>query len=132
MAQVYAIGKVTADLKLRQSSRKEPYVCFDITENIGGRDSRRKQTLQIWAFGSDAEQLICDDVQEGNTIWITGNLELEEFTHESGRYRDKRLKVYLKTWGFASDAPKQDFHEVIGKANTCAPIIDGEREPLPE
>ena len=41
-------------------------------------------------------------------------------------------KVYLKTWGFASDAPKQIFHEVIGKVNTCAPVIDGEREPLPE
>ena len=107
-------------------------MCFDIAENIGGRDSRRKQILQIWAFGSDAEQLICDGVREGKTIWITGNLELEEFTHESGRYRDKRLKVYLKTWGFASDAPKQIFHEVIGKVNTCAPVIDGEREPLPE
>lgn len=132
MAQVYAIGRVTADLKLRQSSRQEPYVCFDIAESIGTRNSRRQQTLQVWAFGSDAERLICEGVQEGVSIWVKGNLELEEYTLESGRSRDKRLKVYLKNWGFASDEPKQNFREVIGKANTCAPIIDGEREPLPK
>lgn len=132
MAQVYVVGRVVADLELKQSSRDESYVCFDIAENIGGRDSRRKQTLQIWAFGSAAKQLIRDGVQGNTSIWVKGYLELEEFITESGRYRDKRLKVYLKSWGYASDEPKQIFREVIGKTEQYAPIIDGEREPLPE
>ena len=87
MAQVYVVGRVVADLELKQSSRDESYVCFDIAENIGGRDSRRKQTLQIWAFGSDAKQLIRDGVQGNTSIWVKGYLELEKFQQAYSEFR---------------------------------------------
>ena len=37
MAQVYVIGRITADLELKTSEKKNSYVRFDIAENIGSR-----------------------------------------------------------------------------------------------
>ena len=35
MAQVNVIGRITADLELKTSEKSNPYVRFDIAENIG-------------------------------------------------------------------------------------------------
>ena len=43
MAQVYVIGRVTADLELKTSVNDHPYVRFDIAENIGSKDHVRTQ-----------------------------------------------------------------------------------------
>lgn len=43
MAQTYVIGRVTADLELKTSINRHPYVRFDIAENIGGKEHRRTQ-----------------------------------------------------------------------------------------
>ena len=44
MAQVNVIGRITADLELKTSEKSNPYVRFDIAENIGSR-----QTLHcVW------------------------------------------------------------------------------------
>lgn len=45
MAQVNVIGRITADLELKTSEKSNPYVRFDIAENIGSR-----QTLHGPAF----------------------------------------------------------------------------------
>ena len=37
MAQVNVIGRITADLELKTSEKSNPYVRFDIAENIGSR-----------------------------------------------------------------------------------------------
>ena len=34
MAQIHVIGRITADLELKTSERNNPYVRFDIAENI--------------------------------------------------------------------------------------------------
>ena len=39
MAQVNVIGRITADLELKTSEKSNPYVRFDIAENIGSRQA---------------------------------------------------------------------------------------------
>ena len=39
MAQVNVIGRITADLELKTSEKSNPYVRFDIAENIGSRQT---------------------------------------------------------------------------------------------
>ena len=65
MAQTYVIGRVTADLELKTSINRHPYVRFDIAENIGGKEHRRTQYLQICAMGDDAERLVRARVKKG-------------------------------------------------------------------
>ena len=50
MAQVNVIGRITADLELKTSEKSNPYVRFDIAENIGSR-----QTLHICRENGDSK-----------------------------------------------------------------------------
>ncbi len=43
MAQVYVIGRITADLELKTSEKNNSYVRFDIAENIGSRQNLHTQ-----------------------------------------------------------------------------------------
>lgn len=136
MAQVYVIGRVTADLELKTSEKNTRYLRFDIAENIGYHQSQRVQYLQICAMGEDAERLVRAHVKKGSLIWVSGSLELEQFTKKDGITLDKRLKVLLDNWGFvpagnfrkASESPKQppEF------SPQGASEINGDRDTLPE
>lgn len=54
MAQVNVIGRITADLELKTSEKSNPYVRFDIAENIGSRQALHTQYFQVCAWGEDA------------------------------------------------------------------------------
>ena len=135
MAQTYVIGRVTADLELKTSIHNHPYVRFDIAENIGSKEHSRTQYLQICAMGDDAGRLVRARVKKGSFIWVSGTLELEEFSRKDGS-TDKRLKILLDNWGFV---PTGNLKIPMGISDTASPEIpaataaeiDGDRDPLP-
>lgn len=137
MAQVYVIGRVTADLEPKTSANGHPYVRFDLAENIGGKDRPRTQYLQICAMGDDAERIVRARVKKGSLIWVSGSIELEVFTKKDGITTDKRLKVLLDNWGFVpigtpraeSTAQSNASPETVART---AVVIDGDRDTLPE
>ena len=143
MAQVTVFGRVTADFEMQTSQNKNPYVRFDLAEAIGYGKYARTQYTQVWARGRHADNLIRGKVKKGSFIWVTGSLELEEFTKQDGVTKDKRLKIWLDNWGFVdSGRPKHnkadagDQHDHEPQPSPAAPenagTIDGERDPLPE
>ncbi|MCI8472553.1 MAG: single-stranded DNA-binding protein [Clostridiales bacterium] len=138
MAQVYVIGRVTADLELKTSEKNTSYVRFDIAENIGYSQNQRTQYLQICAMGDDAERLVRAHVKKGSLIWLSGSLELEQFTKKDGVTTDKRLKVLIDNWGFVPIGSFRKSSETSEKqppdysASISAPEINGEREILPD
>lgn len=90
MAQIHVIGRITADLELKTSERNNPYVRFDIAENIGSRQNLHTQYFQICAWGEDANRLIRARAKKGSLIWVTGSLELEPYTKLDGVTIDPR------------------------------------------
>ncbi len=58
MAKLMCFGRVTADLELRESVRKEPYVRFSLAENLGYGETARTQYYQVWAWGHLAKNLV--------------------------------------------------------------------------
>lgn len=58
MAQVYVIGRLTADLELKTSEKNNSYVRIDIAENIGSRQNLHTQYFQICAWSEDANRMI--------------------------------------------------------------------------
>lgn len=137
MAQVYVIGRVTADLELKTSVNDRPYVRFDIAENIGGKDRVRTQYFQICAIGGDAERIVHAQVMKGSLIWVSGSLELEVFTKKDGITTDKRLKVLLDNWGFVPGRASRADNTALNNeppevAAESEVVIDGERDNLPE
>ena len=100
MAQVNVIGRITADLELKTSEKSNPYVRFDIAENIGSRQTLHTQYFQVCAWGEDANRLMKAHAKKGSLIWVTGSLELEPYTKRDGISIDKRMKILLDNWGF--------------------------------
>lgn len=100
MSQLYCTGRVMSDLELKTSARGVPYLCFPIAERVGYGKSAHTQYISVWAWGTVARQLVSDGVGKGSVLWVSGSLELEEYTKKDGVTHDKRLKLKLKDWGF--------------------------------
>lgn len=137
MAQVYVIGRITADLELKTSEKNNSYVRFDIAENIGSRQNLHTQYFQICAWGEDAGRLIKARAKKGSLIWVAGSLELEPYTKRDGVTVDKRMKILLDNWGFVSVGGAKT--SKTGQAQTTSEVpsqqdydgIDGDRDTLP-
>ncbi len=138
MAQTFVIGRITADLEMKTSANGNPYVRFDIAENIGSKENSRPQYFQICAWGDDAKRLVKARAKKGSLVWISGSLELESYTKRDGITTDKRMKILLDNWGFipvgASKERTRSSEQTPPEtaAPERAPEIDGDREPLPE
>ena len=104
MAQVNVIGRITADLELKTSEKSNPYVRFDIAENIGSRQALHTQYFQVCAWGEDANRLMKAHAKKGSLIWVTGSLELEPYTKRDGISIDKRMKILLDNWALFPSA----------------------------
>ena len=133
MAKLMCIGRVTADLELRESARKEPYVRFSLAENLGYGETARTQYFQVWTWGHLAEKLVKRKVRKGSLIWVSGSLELEEYTRSDGETHDKRLKLKLDDWDY-TPAFQSKTESGIPQSDPAVPVgtVDGEREALPE
>lgn len=135
MADLFVVGRVTADFELKTSAKQNPYVRFDVAENIGRGQYARTQYYQVFASGEKALQLVKAKLRKGNLIRISGALELEEFLKRDGVTRDKRLKVSLYEWSFihaGKPSGTDDVPPAAQKRPLAAPEIDGEREILPD
>ena len=126
MAQVFLIGSITADLKLRQSEKKVSYIRFGISERIEYKGGGGRQDYQVWAFGFEAERLAKMNVKKGSLFWVSGELRLVDDLRTDFTGTVKVLKIIFKDGGYAAKKILvQD--EPLG-----CPHLDGEREPLPE
>lgn len=138
MAQTIVIGRITADLEMKTSANGNPYVRFDVAENIGSKENNRPQYFQICAWNDDAKRLVKARAKKGSLVWVSGSLELESYTKRDGVTADKRMKILLDNWGFIPIGvskermrlPEQTAPDAA--APETAPEIDGDREPLPE
>lgn len=141
MAQVFVIGRVTADLEPQTSARQSSYIRFDLAENIGYGETARAQFYQVWAWDNLVQRLIKRKVKKGSLIWISGTQELEEYTKADGKTIDKRLKVRLSNWDYipgGKGKPDAGGEQVSPDAtgHSTPPIppargIDGDRDELP-
>ena len=133
MAKLMCIGRVTADLEQRESSQKEPYIRFSLAENLGYGDKTHTQYFQVWAWGYLAKSLVKCKVRKGSLIWVSGSLELEEYTRNDGKTHDKRLKLKLGDWDYIPVSQSKP-ECGVPQSEPAVPvgIVDGEREALPE
>ena len=140
MSQLFAVGRMTANLELKTSVKNNPYLRFSLAEQIGRGEEAHTQYIQVWAWGAQAHQLIRSGAGKGCLLWVSGSLELEEYTKSDGVTRDKQLKLKLKDWGFALTNGRRTQNAGKTEGETAVPcggpgtagVIDGERDALPE
>ena len=139
MAQLYTIGWAASEPKHGTSANQNPYTMFSLGERIGYGQRARTQYYQVWARGDVMRRLQKAGVKKGSLLWVSGSLELEEYTRKDGVTRDKGLRLELSDWGFVPSQGRtgqQPGQTADTTAQGPLPIpdstIDGEREPLPE
>ena len=140
MAQAVVIGRVTSELELKTSTNHNPYLRLSLAERIGYGETARMEYYQVWAWGSLAHQLEKCGVTKGSFIMASGFLELTDYVKKDGVTKDKQLKLTLKAWEFVPSAGcrKHSLDTQDGgshapeKSVPSVPIIDGERDVLPE
>ncbi len=131
MSQLYCTGRVMSDLELKTSQKNVPYLCFPIAERVGYGRNAHTQYIAVWAWGTMARQLISEGVGKDSALWVSGSLELEEYTKKDGVTHDKRLKLKLKDWGFPPAGQRQEKQPDQAKDLPFPETVDGEREELP-
>lgn len=140
MAQAVVIGRVVSEPELKTSSNNNPYLLFSLAEHIGYGETARTQYYQVWAWGNIARQLKTRCVTKGSLIMVSGFLELVDYIKKDGTTKNKQLKLKLKDWDFVSTTGcrRQSTGMEAGVFSAPAenvpqiPIIDGERDTLPE
>lgn len=137
MAQIHVIGRITADLELKYGQSKNPYVRFDLAENIGSKERARVQYYQVWAWSEDALRLIKSRAGKGSLVCISGKLELEIYTKQDGMTTDKRMKVLLNNWDFIPAGKRRSMGASAQLDSAAVPPtalgrINGDRDTLPE
>ena len=138
MAQLYTIGWVSSEPRHGTSANQNPYTLFSLGERIGHGQNARTQYYQVWAWGDVMRRLQKAGIRKGSLLWVSGSLELEEYTKKDGVTRDKALRLELGDWGFVPTStrqgqqPGQTADTAQGPFRTPGGTIDGEREPLPE
>ena len=139
MAQLYTIGWAASEPKHGTSVNQNPYTMFSLGEHIGYGQRTRIQYYQVWARGDVMRRLQKAGVKKGSLLWVSGSLELEEYTRKDGVTRDKGLRLELSDWGFVPSQGRtgqQPGQTADTTAQGPLPIpdstIDGERGTLPE
>lgn len=133
MIPISAVGRITADLEVKESAKKVPYVSFDLAVNKGYGEGKHTVYLQCWAFGSMAQRMESAHVKKGSQLMIAGDLDVVDFERKDGS-KGKANKVYLWEWQFiGSDksSAKNTEHEKTEEDVEYQEHYCGDDEDLP-
>ena len=139
MSQLFTVGRVVSDPELRTSAGQTPYAKFSIAERVGFGNHARDQYIRVWAWGPLATQLANAGVRTSALVWVSGSMELEEYTRRDTGQLDKQLKLTLRDWGYLPSGNRKrqgapPSHSTTGTEDAAgdhAAIIYGDRENLP-
>ena len=84
-------GRVTADLEPQNSQNGTPYVQFYVAVNKGYGEHQHPNFYQCVLFGKAVERAINAGVQKGSLLFITGDLDLVEYTRKSDGHRSRYM-----------------------------------------
>ena len=139
MSELRSCGWVGRDLEFKRSQKGSLYVRFTLVEHLGYGEASRKQYYEVWAWNEVAQSLLDQRIGKGSRIRVQGFLELVDYMHKDGKTRDKKLKLRLREWR-PWEPGKYTGPPMLGETEdpqVCqspgpVPVVDGEREPLPE
>ena len=93
-------GRVTADLELQTSSNGTEYIQFNVAVNKGYGEQEHANFYQCVLFGKAAERISKAGVRKGSLLFITGDLDLVEFTRKSDGSKGTIPKITVYEWNY--------------------------------
>ena len=98
--QITLTGRVTADLELQTSQNNTEYVQFNVAVNKGFGEQEHPNFYQCVLFGKAAEKVCKAGVKKGSLLFITGDLDLVEFTRKSDNSKGMIPKITVYEWNY--------------------------------
>lgn len=81
--KLITIGRVTADIELREGSKGGTYTKFNLVVPKGFGEKKHTVFLEVTAFHAEAKRLEAAKVKKGSQIQIVGDLDVVEFTRKT-------------------------------------------------
>ena len=93
-------GRVTADLELQASANGTDYIQFNVAVNKGYGEQEHANFYQCVLFGKASERISKAGVKKGSLLFITGDLDLVEFTRRSDGSKGMIPKITVYEWSY--------------------------------
>ncbi len=93
------MGRGTADLELRHSSKNVPFIGFTAVVNKGRQEDQKATFYQCVIFNEAAERMIKAKVKKGSLLMITGELEMTEYQNKQGN-NVMSPKITIESWEY--------------------------------
>lgn len=93
-------GRVTADLEIQTSSNGTAYIQFNVAVNKGYGEQEHANFYQCVLFDKAAERLSKAGVKKGSLLFITGDLDLVEYTRKSDGSKGMIPKITVYEWNY--------------------------------
>ena len=98
--QISLMGRVTADLEIQTSTNGTDYIQFNVAVNKGFGEQEHANFYQCVLFGKAAERLSKAGVKKGSLLFITGDLDLVEYTRKSDGSKGMIPKITVYEWSY--------------------------------
>ena len=118
-------GRVTADLELQTSANGTDYIQFNVAVNKGYGEQEHANFYQCILFGKAAERLSKAGVKKGSLLFITGDLDLVEFTRKSDNSKGTIAKITVHDWNYVPTGKRTEGSNANADAGTPASADDG-------
>lgn len=112
--QISLMGRVTADLEIQTSTNGTDYIQFNVAVNKGYGEQEHANFYQCVLFGKAAERLSKAGVKKGSLLFITGDLDLVEYTRKSDGSKGMIPKITVYEWNYVPTGKRAEG----GNANT--------------
>ena len=93
-------GRVTADLEIQTSSNGTEYLQFNVAVNKGYGEQEHANFYQSILVGKAAERISNAGVMNGSQLFITGDLDLVEYTRKADGSKGMIPKITVYEWNY--------------------------------
>ena len=116
-------GRVTADLELQTSANGTDYIQFNVAVNKGYGEQEHANFYQCVLFGKASERISKAGVKKGSLLFITGDLDLVEYTRKADNSKGTIAKITVHDWSYVPSGKRTE--DANADAGTPASTDDG-------
>lgn len=119
--QISLMGRVTADLEIQTSTNGTDYIQFNVAVNKGYGEQEHPNFYQCVLFGKATERISKAGVKKGSLLFITGDLDLVEFTRKADGSKGMIPKITVYDWNYVPTGKRTEGSNTNTDSGTPAP-----------
>jgi single-stranded DNA-binding protein len=119
--QISLMGRVTADLEIQTSTNGTDYIQFNVAVNKGFGEQEHPNFYQCVLFGKATERISKAGVRKGSLLFITGDLDLVEFTRKADGSKGMIPKITVYDWNYVPAGKRAEGSNANADSGAPAP-----------